>query len=258
VDTVVMTSATLATRDGFAFVRDRLGLAADLPVQEAVYPSPFEFGRQSLLAVPTDLPLPQAETNLRHAEATERVVEEVARITDGGIFVLFTSYGALRALAVALRRSGADRSWPLFVQGETPRLALLDRFIESGRGILLGTDSFWEGVDVPGRPLRAIIIPKLPFRVPTEPITQARVEVIEARGGNAFNSFMLPHAAIRLKQGFGRLIRTRTDRGAVVLLDGRIVSRTYGRYLFGSLPPARRVIGGWDVCRQALREFYSA
>jgi ATP-dependent DNA helicase DinG len=257
VPTVVMTSATLATNDGFTFVRDRLGLADDLEVEEAVHPSPFDFSTQALLAIPTDLPVPGGDGDPRHAAATERVAMNMAEITDGGVFVLFTSYRALKLLASALRRVGADRHWPLFVHGEAPRPQLIERFIESGRGILLGTDSFWEGVDVPGHPLRGIVIPKLPFKVPTEPITSARAEAIEARGGNSFTSYMLPHAAIRLKQGFGRLIRSRSDRGAVVILDSRIVTRRYGRYLVDSLPPARVVTGRWEECHRALAEFYA-
>jgi ATP-dependent DNA helicase DinG len=256
VPTVVMTSATLATREGFSFARERLGLQDDLPVEEAIYPSPFEFERQALLLVPRDLPPPGGENDGPHAEATRQVVEEIAAITDGGVFVLLTSYRALRMLATDLRGTGASERWPLFVQGEAPRPHLLESFTDSGRGILLGTDSFWEGVDVPGRPLRALVIPKLPFRVPTEPVTAARVEAIEARRGNAFTSYMLPHAALRLKQGFGRLIRSSSDRGAVALLDGRVLTRTYGRFLLESLPPARRVTASWSECRDALRLFF--
>lgn len=257
VPSVVMTSATLATQDGFTFVRERLGIDGDLRVREGVHPSPFAFGQQSLLAVPTDVPDPGHDGDDRHASATERVVRELADITDGGLFVLFTSYRALRALAATLRAAGVDRRWPIFVQGEAPRPRLVEAFVQTGNGILLGTDSFWEGVDVPGRPLRGIVIPKLPFRVPSEPVTAARTEAIEARGGNAFTSYMLPLAAIRLKQGFGRLIRTRTDRGAVVLVDRRIATRRYGRYLLDSLPPARTVIAEWAVCRDELRAFYA-
>lgn len=257
VPTVVMTSATLATKEGFAFVRDRLGIGDDLEVREAVYPSPFDFPGQSVLAVPRDLPLPGGDGDPRHAAATHRVVEEMLEITGGGIFVLFTSYRALKLLAGALRRTGADRRRPLFVHGEAPRAKLVEGFVDAGDGVLLGTDSFWEGVDVPGDALRGIVIPKLPFRVPTEPVTSARVEAIEARGGNAFTTYMLPHAAIRLKQGFGRLIRARGDRGAVVILDGRMTGRAYGRYLFDSLPPARVVVGPWAECADEIRRFYA-
>jgi ATP-dependent DNA helicase DinG len=155
-----------------------------------------------------------------------------------------------------MRERGADRSWPLFVQGEAPRNQLIARFIESGRGILLGTTSFWEGVDVPGRPLRGLIIPKLPFKVPSEPVTAARIEAIEARGGNSFTQYMLPHAAIRLKQGFGRLIRSRTDHGATLILDARIIRKSYGRYLLESLPPVPVLAAPWREVHAAMLQFY--
>ena len=130
--------------------------------------------------------------------------------------------------------------------------------MESGRGILLGTTSFWEGVDVPGRPLRGLIIPKLPFKVPSEPVTAARIEAIEAAGGNSFASYMLPHAAIRLKQGFGRLIRSRADHGAVLILDGRVVRKSYGAYLLASLPPTPLAAGPWREVYARMKEFYAA
>jgi ATP-dependent DNA helicase DinG len=135
---------------------------------------------------------------------------------------------------------------------------LLDRFVTAGDGILLGTSSFWEGVDVPGDPLRGLLIQKLPFRVPTEPITAARMEALEAQGIDPFQNFMLPHAALRLKQGFGRLIRARTDRGAVVVLDDRLMTKRYGRYLRESLPPAPLVKGAWTDVERQLRSFYEA
>ena len=156
-----------------------------------------------------------------------------------------------------LRRRGADQRWPLLVQGEAPRAQLVERFIASGDAILLGTSSFWEGVDVPGRPLRGLVIPRLPFKVPSEPITAARIEAIDAAGGNSFGSYMLPHAAIRLKQGFGRLIRSRADRGAVLLLDPRIAQKSYGRYLLESLPPARLVVAPWRKVIGEVEAFYA-
>ena len=144
------------------------------------------------------------------------------------------------------------------MQGEGPRAQLVERFALSGRGILLGTTSFWEGVDVPGRPLRGLVIPKLPFKVPSEPVTAARIEAIEAAGGNSFLTYMLPSAAIRLKQGFGRLIRAQSDHGAVLILDSRIAKKSYGRYFLDSLPPARLVRGPWAQVKDAMIGFYAA
>src|SRR5690606_23744586 len=143
IPTVAMTSATLATKDGFTFLKRRLGLVGDLRVDEAVYPSPFDFESQSILALPHDIPPPTREEE--HGAATLRIVTEMAEMTDGGIFVLLTSYRALRKLAAGLRQNGGV-PWPLFVQGEAPRGQLLQQFVEDGRGILLGADSFWEGV----------------------------------------------------------------------------------------------------------------
>jgi ATP-dependent DNA helicase DinG len=263
--TVTLTSATLSTKRGFDFVRGRLGLDPNgmeqlerpIEVVERVVESPFDFARQALLVVPTDLPDPAAGAD-DFQRATARVVEELVRATDGGVFALFTSYRALRRVAEELRAAGLDREWPLFVHGERPRRALLADFVESGRGVLLGTASFWEGVDVPGDPLRGLIIQKIPFRVPTEPITAARVEALERKGGNAFYGYALPLAALRLKQGFGRLVRSRGDRGAVLLLDDRIVRKRYGMVLRGSLPDAPFVKGPWEEVAGAIRRFYAA
>ncbi|HEU0015607.1 MAG TPA: ATP-dependent DNA helicase, partial [Longimicrobium sp.] len=262
VPTVILTSATLATQGNFRFMRQRLGLDEVFEqngrVEEGLFPSPFDYGAQTLLAVPMDLPLPAGDYDPRHDEATIRATLEHAKISDGGIFVLFTSYRALRHAAAELRARRADLDWPLFVHGEAPRGQLVERFAASGRGILLGTTSFWEGVDVPGDPLRGLIIPKLPFKVPSEPITAARIEAIEAAGGNSFLQYMLPHAAIRMKQGFGRLIRSRDDHGVVLVLDGRIARKSYGRYFLDSLPPAPVVKGPWRVVKEAMLGFYGA
>lgn len=261
-DTAVLSSATLTTRGRFDFLRGRLGLdpagLADLEhppeVAEAQVASPFDFSTQAMLVVPTDLP-PVADAGALD-RATARVVDRLARHTGGGIFVLFTSYRSLRAVADLLRAGGIDRSWPLFVHGEEDRGRLLRGFVEHGDGILLGTASFWEGVDVPGDPLRALVIQKLPFRVPSEPVTAARVEALEAKGANAFWDYMLPLAALRLKQGFGRLVRNRDDRGAVILMDDRIIRKRYGRYLRDSLPDAPLRKGPWAEMDGLVRRFY--
>lgn len=261
--TTILTSATLATRRSFDFIRSRLGLDStvlamsgnQLEVTDAIMPSPFDFQDQSMLGIPTDLP-DVRRGDARFQEETARVTEALASVTEGGIFALFTSHRALRTVARHLRERGVEARWPLFVHGEDARWRLLEAFVASGNGILLGTASFWEGVDVPGRPLRGLIIQKLPFRVPTEPVTAARVEAIEGRGGNPFWEFMLPLAALRLKQGFGRLVRSREDRGAVLLLDARAVRKRYGPYLRESLPPAPLVKGPWADVERAVKRFY--
>jgi ATP-dependent DNA helicase DinG len=187
-----------------------------------------------------------------------RITMDLAEAADGGLFVLFTSHREVRQLATELRALGVERRWPLLVHGEESRDVLLARFRDAGNAVLLGTASFWEGVDVPGDALRGLVIAKLPFRVPTEPVTAAHCEAIEARGGNAFAEFMLPHASLRLQQGFGRLIRTGTDRGVVVIADPRVVTKRYGRGLLEALPPARRVIGRWAAVLGEIRRFYDA
>jgi ATP-dependent DNA helicase DinG len=257
VHSTVLTSATLTTSAGFGFLRHRLGIDRGVRALESVHPSPFDFSTQTLLAVPSDAP-DGREQPQRFATAVAAVTEDLARLTDGGLFVLFTAYGALRAVVRELQLRGTHARWPLFVQGDAPRASLLQHFTDAHRGILLGVASFWEGVDVPGDPLRGLIITKLPFKVPSEPLTAARIEAIDNDGGNSFHDYMLPHAALRLKQGFGRLVRTRSDRGAVVILDPRLLTKGYGRFFLDSLPPAPLVTGPWTDVRESLRAFYHA
>jgi ATP-dependent DNA helicase DinG len=263
VATAVVTSATLATQGGFDFLRARLGLAGERAgagrgsVTTALFSSPFDYPTQSLLVVPTDLPAPN-EDAAAHAQAVHRHLEALVTASDGGVFGLFTSHRDLRQAAAWWRERGLEGRWPLLVHGEEEsRDELLRRFRDAGRAVLLGTASFWEGVDVPGQALRGLVIGKLPFRVPTEPMVAAQSEAIEARGGNPFVEYMLPHASLRLKQGFGRLVRTATDRGVVILSDPRVVTKRYGRGLLDALPPARRVIGRWDEVAPAMQAFFA-
>ncbi len=256
IETGVITSATLAARADFRFLAERLGL--DEPALEpvtAIFASPFDYQRQAILALPSDIAAPNVDAN-RHADGVVRAIMDLAGASDGGLFGLYTSHRDLRQAAQQLRFNGVDRRWPLLVHGEDSRDALLRRFRESGRAILVGTASFWEGVDVPGDALRGLVLSKLPFRVPSEPLTAARCEAIEARGGDAFREFMLPHATLRLKQGFGRLIRTGTDHGVVVLCDPRVLSKSYGREMLAALPAARRLSGSWASMLPEIRAFY--
>jgi ATP-dependent DNA helicase DinG len=255
--TVVLTSATLAVDRRFDYVHDRLGLTelADRDrVRTLRVESPFDFERQALLVIPRDLPEPN---DPRYEAATHAVIAETLHASRGGTFVLFTAYGALNRAVQALGPQLRAQGLTLLQQGDTNRHLLLGRFVAEPRAVLFATDSFWEGVDVRGDALRCVIITRLPFRVPTEPIEQARVEAITARGGNAFAEQTVPQAVIKLKQGFGRLIRARTDRGAVVLLDSRIVRKPYGRVFLDSLPPARRMIADRRTVTAALSRFFS-
>jgi ATP-dependent DNA helicase DinG len=256
-ETVVLTSATLAAGGEFGFLESRLGLSGDsspVTVRE-IFPSPFDYPSQCVFGVPNDLPEPRADEP-GHGAAVVQVVSDLAYASDGGMFVLFTSHAALRRAAQELRGGLANR-WPLLVQGEAPRDMLLRRFREAENAILLGTDSFWEGVDVPGRALRTLILNKLPFKVPSEPITAARLERLAEEGLDGFMNYLLPHAALKLKQGFGRLIRSRQDTGIVVLLDSRVVTKRYGHLLLSGLPRADRVVGSWAQVRIKCEDFFA-
>lgn len=235
---IVFTSATLSTalangRRDFGFVRARLGVPAY--AQELRVPSPFDVASAALLYLPEDLPEPASSAF--DAAAAERVRELIA-LTGGGAFVLCTSHRALRTFEAALRPTVGEH---LLVQGEAPKHALLQRFRVHGDAVLVATASFWEGVDVPGAALRLVVIDRIPFPVPTEPLHEARCRAIEKRGGNSFAEYTLPTAAIALQQGFGRLLRRETDTGIVAVLDRRLTSKPYGRALLASLPDAKRV-----------------
>ena len=257
VETVVLTSATLSTGGDFSFLKGRLGI--DLPPSRIKYeeslPSPFNFADQCLFGVPTDVPDARS-SEAGHDRAVAQAIFELASASDGGMFALFTSHAQLKRTAATVRETIGSR-WPLLIQGEGQRDRLLRRFREAGSAILLGTDSFWEGVDVPGQSLRALLLAKLPFKVPDEPLTAARLERIETQGGDGFRDYLLPNAALKLKQGFGRLIRSKSDFGVVVLMDHRIVSKTYGGVLLESLPPAAQVIGAWSEVRGAVEDFFA-
>jgi len=255
--TVVLTSATLAAAGEFTFLESRLGLSGDAsPVRvREIFASPFDYPSQCLFGVPNDLPEPR-EDEPAHGAAVVHVVSDLAYASDGGMFVLFTSHAALRRAANELRLALGNR-WPILVQGESPRDVLLRRFRDLENAILLGTDSFWEGVDVPGRALRTLVLNKLPFKVPSEPITAARLERLAEEGFDGFMNYLLPHAALKLKQGFGRLIRSREDTGVVILLDSRVVTKRYGPLLLSGLPRAERVLGSWAQIRTKCEDFFA-
>ncbi len=227
----------------FAFQRRRLGLGQDLyRIDELVVRSPFEFESQALLYLPDDLPLPdEPGFAAASAERTRQLIEQC----QGGAFVLTTSLRSLHALAQAL--AGRVGSRRLCVQGEAPKAKLLERFRDAGDAVLVATSSFWQGVDIPGAALRLVVLEKAPFPTPSDPILMARSQALELAGESPFQRLHLPLAQLTLKQGFGRLIRSRSDYGVVALLDGRVHRRGYGRRLLASLPPARRVTALEDV-----------
>jgi ATP-dependent DNA helicase DinG len=255
--TAVLTSATLAVGGRFDYLHGRLGIdKVDPPERIASLrvESPFDFPSQALLLVPEELPdpgLPEYEPR------SHTVIRKVLEITKGGTFVLFTAYGALNRASAALEGPLHQAGLTLLKQGETSRHLLLQRFKQEPGAVLFATDSFWEGVDVRGDALRCVVIARLPFKVPTEPIEQARVEAIQKRGGNPFLEHAVPQAVIKLKQGFGRLIRSRDDRGCVVILDSRIVHKRYGKSFFDSLPPARRVVAPSAGVYDSMRAFFA-
>ncbi|WP_101924863.1 ATP-dependent DNA helicase [Luteimonas rhizosphaerae] len=227
----IFTSATLAVDGHFDHIAGRLGL--DAP-QTLLSPSPFDWPRQALCYLPPGLPQPAAQD---YTAAIVTAIRPVLEASGGRAFVLFASHRALREAAVLLRAAGDACPWPLFVQGEAPRHVLLQRFRDSGNGVLLGAASFREGVDVAGDALSVVVIDKLPFAAPDDPVFEARLDAIRRAGGQPFRDEQLPQAVIALKQGVGRLIRTEGDRGVLVLCDPRLVGRSYGRRFLDSLPP---------------------
>ncbi len=230
VDTVVFTSATLAAAGRLDYFRREVGLAPELEVAEAIYPGPFDYGRQAALVVPEGLVDPSDPGFFRGAAGA---IRELVAITRGRAFVLSTSVRGMTALREALD----DLPYPLLLQGERPKGKLLEAFREQP-SVLFATQSFWEGVDVPGEALSLVVIDKLPFSPPGDPVFAARMRALEGAGRDAFAELAVPSAALALKQGFGRLIRSRVDRGLVALLDRRVLTRGYGRAFLATLPPA--------------------
>jgi ATP-dependent DNA helicase DinG len=228
-ESAVFTSATLSTHGGFEYFRERLGLSE---TEELVLPSPFDMQHQVVIYLPPGLPEPNAPA-FPHAAAKE--IEAILRITKGRAFILFTSYKNMREIYGMLK---GRLPYRLLIQGEGPKHLLLEEFKEDISSILLGTASFWEGVDVPGEALSCVIIDKLPFDPPAEPVTQARIERIADQGENPFYHYQIPSAIIALKQGLGRLIRSTEDRGVLSILDSRILTKEYGKLFLQSLPPA--------------------
>ena len=230
VDTIVLTSATLAVAGSFDYSQGRLGLRS---ARTLVVEGLFDYAQQSLLYVPQHLPDP------RSPGFTAAAATEIARLIEtsrGRAFVLFTSYAQMQQI---YDRIAFNLDYPTLLQGTGPRNALLEEFRATPHCVLFATSSFWQGVDVPGEQLSLVIIDKLPFAVPSDPVVEARIRIIREQGGNPFFDYQIPQAALALKQGFGRLIRNRSDRGVLVLLDNRVTKQRYGQVFFDSLPDYR-------------------
>jgi ATP-dependent DNA helicase DinG len=253
--TVVFTSATLTVAESFSYWAGRIGLDArsGREVSTGVFPSPFDFQSNVLLGVPTDAPAPDAPG---HRTFLARFLIEALAASRGGALVLFTSRALLAEMHDVVAPALAPQGMRILRQGEDDRARLLDRFREDERSVLFATDSFWEGVDAPGETLHAVVLCRLPFRVPSEPVLKARMAAIEAGGGNSFAELSLPDAVIRMRQGFGRLMRRRDDRGVVLVLDSRIVTRRYGAIFLESLPPARQLVTDAADVLAGVAEFF--
>ena len=242
IDCVILTSATIAVSGSFDFVQKRLGILGN---RTALVPSHFDYQKQALLYIAQHLPDPRSPAF--SAAAADEIVE-LLELSEGRAFVLFTSYQQMRMIhdKVSMRIR-----YDTLLQGTGPRNALLDEFKRTPNCVLFATSSFWQGVDVPGEQLSCVIIDKLPFAVPSDPIVEARVNAIREQGGNPFYDYQIPQAAIALKQGFGRLIRSKSDRGVLALLDHRITKQRYGQIFFDSLPDY-----GFTTDRKDVEQFF--
>lgn len=252
--TVVLTSATLSVGGSFDYTAKRLGLeAVSERTSETRLDSPFDFKRQAFIGIPTDLPTP---TENRFSAELESLVTRSLVTSDGRAFVLFTSYRMLNDLFAKASRNPELKSYTLFKQGDEPRHSLLEKFKKDKHSVIFGSDSFWEGVDVPGEALMSVILTKLPFSVPDDPVIEARTDAINRAGGNSFMDYIVPMAALRFRQGFGRLIRNKSDRGAILITDSRIVRKGYGNVFLKSLPPCDIFKGPAEAVLKHMSEFF--
>ena len=259
-DTIVLTSATLTVsgirgKSEFDYFSKRIGL--DLVKKErlttVVFPPPFDYRKQTVVGIPLDIPAPDSP---QFGEKLAELILKSISISNGRAFILFTSYGLLNLLHSKLLDPLSKMDIKILKQGSENRYRLLEKFKQDKTSVLFGTDSFWEGVDVPGEALESVIITKLPFKVPSEPVIEARIEAIKKRGGNPFMEYSVPQAVIKLKQGFGRLIRSKKDRGSILIFDKRIIEKFYGRIFVASLPDSKIIKGGQQQVFEEIERFF--
>lgn len=254
---IICTSATLTIKDSFKFWQSRVGLNFTDPDRtiSRVFPSPFDYKNRVLMAVPSDAPLP--EEREMYQQFISDYSGKVLELTEGGALLLFTSYEMLKSVYNELQPKLNKLGITIYRQGDDDRTRLLNNFKKDLSSVLFATDSFWEGVDTPGESLRLVIINRLPFRVPSDPVVMARMEAIKKRGGNPFMELSLPEAVMKFKQGFGRLMRRQSDKGIVLILDSRVVKKRYGSIFLNSLPPATRSIKDGDSVLLEIENFLS-
>ena len=256
--TTVLCSATLTSQKSFNFCQSRLGLASpliDRPVRGIIYPSPFDYEHHALFGVPIDIAAPDTR---EYAEQLPFLCAKLIVASGGGALVLFTSYAMLQSTFEKTQQLLRDSPYSFLKQGDQSRRLIIDAFRGVNNGVLFATASFWEGVDVPGAALRSVIIAKLPFDVPSDPLAEARAEELKKNGANPFFTYSLPRACVRFKQAFGRLIRRKDDRGAVVCLDNRLLTKSYGKAFFNSLPPCPVLKETFADLTERLKAFYTA
>jgi len=247
VKVIILTSATLTTNRNFAFVRERIGLEEG---RELLLDSSFNYSKQALVYIPSQMPDPWRETS-RYSSQVSKEVKDILKIVKGSTFILFTSFQMLDQIYEEIKED--ESNLKLLKQGDVPRYQLLEEFKKNEGSVLLGTNTFWQGVDVPGEALQCVIITKLPFAVPNEPIVEAKIEFLKAQNKNPFLHYQLPQAIILLKQGFGRLIRSKKDKGIVAILDPRLKTRHYGEMFLRSLPRCK-ITSGLGEVREFMKD----
>jgi ATP-dependent DNA helicase DinG len=254
--TVTLCSATLTSSQNFSFLRKQIGLVGedfDGRVEEKVYESPFDFEKNSLFLVPQDFPLPHEYSFLERSVA---LLKKIIQASKGGCFLLFTSYDMLQKCYDKIVLSSDAPPFQYLKQGEAPRHLLVEKFKKRSNSVLFATSSFWEGIDIAGDALRCVVITKLPFRVPTDPLFRSMSEMYEKEGKDPFREYSLPQASLKFKQGFGRLIRTKEDRGCVICLDGRVMKKSYGKVFLRGLPPCPIIYKDETSMVEEIKRFY--